>query len=184
MKNQLNNKIKKTPKRDINFEIELNELKNNENMLIEKGYEYIEIGEFEKAFTIFSMGTGANNSDPEILNGLGIALFELGYYDKSRKILERAARLNPQDAITYANLAGIMWETGDFNKSIQYYTRSIEIDSEIEETYYNLINLYLETGYLYTAMTTCNHLINHFPENEENQQLMNEIIINLGISLI
>jgi len=162
---------------------ELSELKNNPSLLIDTGYEYLEFGQIREAFNIFSLGVSIDKKNPEALNGLGITLCELGKLDKSKIILERALRMNPDDSITLANLAGVCWEKGDFHLAIYYYNRSIELNPGIEDIYLNVINLYLDTGYLFTAFISCSDFLNRFPKNEEANDLFDEIILNLSISI-
>ena len=157
-------------------------LRENPLKLIDRGYEYLDRGEYCRAFNIFKTGAEIDRTDPDILNGLGIALCEMGLLKEAKKVLDYAIETNPDDAIIYANMAGVMWEKCDYSSAIYYYSKSIEFDPEIEETYFNLINLYMETGSLFTALTTCNDFIGRFPGNEEALALRDDIILNLGIS--
>ena len=94
-----------------NIEIDdIYELKNYQPYLVDYGYDLLELGQLEKAYKLFSIGTFLNNQNPDILNGLGITLCEMGRTGESKKILERAVRLKPNDPITIANLAGVCWE--------------------------------------------------------------------------
>ncbi len=156
---------------------------NDPDFLIDTGYDCVEQGEYEEALRLFSMGASIDNSDPDILNGLGITLCELGEYDKSRQVLERSVRHNPDDAITLANLAGVYWELGLTDKSVHCYTRALSLSPDIEEIHYNLINLYMESGSLYMAFLACGDYIREFPDNREARELMEEIILNLAMSL-
>ncbi|MBN1495299.1 MAG: tetratricopeptide repeat protein [Spirochaetes bacterium] len=162
---------------------ELIELRQNPSLLVDTGYEYIEMGEYEKALRLFSIGAMLDSSDPDILNGLGIALCELGKFKKSRQVLERSIRFNPDDAVTLANLAGVCWEMGDPEQAIYYYSKSLEVTRDIEEIHFNLINLYIETGALFMAYISCLDFVERFPEDGEAKELMEEIILNLAISM-
>jgi len=178
------NKLKELLLKEFKFEPDqITELGNDETDLINCGYQYIENGDYEQAFKFFKMGALINREDPDILNGLGIALCELGRLRESKIILEKAAVLNPDDSIILSNLAGVCWDQGNPDMAIYYYNKSIGIDSDSEETYINLIYLYLETGSLYMAFITCMNFKNQFPESDEAEELMGEIILNLGISL-
>ncbi|MFC1670322.1 tetratricopeptide repeat protein [Spirochaetota bacterium] len=171
-------------KTDCNEEIEdLKELGKNKVALIDRGYEYVHNGEYSKAFRLFCNAIKLSDSDPEILNGLGISLCELGKLHESQRVLQRSARLNPEDAFTYANLAGVCWEQKDFNQAIYYYYKSINLDPKIEESYFNLINLYIETGSLYMALITCIEYYKRFPNIEDAKELLYDIILNLGTYL-
>jgi tetratricopeptide (TPR) repeat protein len=162
---------------------ELSELKENPSILIDTGYEYVEMGDYDKALRLFSIGAMLDSTDPDILNGLGITLCELGKYKKSKQILERSVRLNPKDAVTMANLAGVCWEMGEPEQAIYYYNKSLENNRDIEEIHFNLINLYIETGALFMAYISCVNFIERFPEDVEAKELMDEIILNLAISM-
>ncbi len=163
---------------------ELMMLRENPAELIDRGYEYLDKGEYARAFNIFKAGAELDRSDPDILNGLGIALCELGLLNEAKKVLEYAIIKNPDDPIIYANMAGVMWEECDYDNAIYYYSKSIEFDPEIEETFFNLINLYMETGMLFMALITCGRFIEQFPDNDEALALRDDIILNLGLSII
>ncbi len=163
---------------------ELMMLRENPVELIDRGYEYLDKCDYAKAFNIFKVGAEIDRADPDILNGLGIALCEMGLLKEAKQILEYAIIKNPDDPIIYANMAGVLWEEYDYNNAIYYYTKSIELDSEIEETFFNLINLYMETGTLFMALITCNNFIEKFPDNEEALSLREDIILNMGLSII
>ncbi len=163
---------------------ELIQYRNDPFLLIDQGYEYVENGDYDNAFKLFSLGASLDNSDTEILNGLGITLYEMGKITESRIVLERAIRLDPEDAITYANLAGSCWEQEDYEKAIYYYTKSIEKDAELEESHYNLINCYIEMGASFMALIACKKFLDLFPDNPEGEELLFEIILNLGISMV
>lgn len=157
--------------------------RNDHFLLIDRGYECVENGDLDNAFKLFTLGASLDNSDPEILNGLGITLYEMGKINESRVVLERAVRLNPDDAITYANLAGSCWELEDYEKAVFYYAKSIEKDDNIEETHFNLINCYIEIGAIFMALIACKKFLDLFPDNPEGKELMFDIILNLGISM-
>ena len=157
-------------------------LRNNPGQLIDRGYEYIELGDYPRAFKIFAAGAEIDRTDPDILNGLGIALCELGKLEEARAVLDYAIETNPEDPVIHANMAGVLWEQCEFQAAIHYYTRSIELDPEIEETFFNLINLYMDSGYLFMAFITCRRFLDRFPEHKEGLDLMDDIILSLGIS--
>ena len=161
---------------------EISELKNNSILLIDMGYECVESGEYEEAYELFSMGRSINNTDPDILNGLGITLCEMGRYRESRDILKEAIKTEPHDAITLANLAGVCWETEDYDEAIYYYHMALKEDAQIEEIYFNLINLYIESDMLYVAYITALEFIKVFPDNIEAKELIDDILINLALS--
>lgn len=163
---------------------ELLMLRDNTVELIDRGYDYIDCCEYSKAFKVFAAGANVDKKDPDILNGLGICLCEMGMLKEARSVLEYAITLHPEDPVIFANIAGVLWEQCDYESAIYYYSRAIEIDPEIEETFFNLINLYIETGSLYMALITCTKFIDMFPGNEEAIGLRNDIILNLGISII
>jgi Tfp pilus assembly protein PilF len=159
------------------------EFNRDTSSLIDFGYDYVEMGDFRRAFKLFSLGARLNGSDPDILNGLGISLCELGKFKASRIILERAAELYPDDSITLANLAGVYWEEYDMERAIYYYSKSLEVDSSIPETHFNLINLYYETGDLFMAYISCLNLLQIYPEDAQALELRDDILLNLGLSI-
>jgi tetratricopeptide (TPR) repeat protein len=162
---------------------QLHESKKNKDKLIDYGYEYIESGEYKKAFKIFSTVVRLYGQDIDSLNGIGVSLCELGKYKISRLIFERIMELYPNDAITYANIAGLYWEQEDIERSIYYYYKSLEMDPTILETHFNLINLYYEQGHLFTAYIACLNLLNIYPENIQAKEIRDDIMMDMGISI-
>lgn len=160
---------------------ELLELKNNSILLIDMGYEYVESGKYEEAYRLFTMGMSVDNSDPDILNGLGITLCELGRFHESKTILLKAINADPGDAVTLANIAGVCWELEEYDEAIYYYHQALKEDPEIEEIYFNLINLYIESDMLYMAYITALTFVKKFPENDEARCLLEDILINLAL---
>ncbi|MCP4131638.1 MAG: tetratricopeptide repeat protein [bacterium] len=182
--NQKQSSLKELLTKETTFEPDqFAELNDDQVVLIDRAYEYIEIGEYKQALKLFTMGIAINDADPDILNGLGITLSELGMLQESKLILEKAARLNPDDAAILSNLAGVCWDQNDPDKAIYYYNKSIELEPDAEEAYFNLIYLYMETGSLYMAFINCINFQKEFPHNEEAGDLLGEIILNLGISM-
>ena len=151
--------------------------------IIDRAYDSIDSCDYLQAFKLFSYGSTLDDRDPEILNGLGVALCELGKLDESRLVLERAFRFNPDDAITCANLAGVHWEINNYDMAAYYYKRSIDLDPMMEESYYNLANLYIETGSLYMAFILCSELKKQFPASLDATDLMDDIILNMALSM-
>ena len=158
-------------------------LKINTDDLIDKAYEHLEKDEYLLALKLLSCCLSVNAEDPEILNGIGIALCELGKLDESKLILERAIRYHPSDALSYANLAGVYWEFDDYEKAIFCYKKSIDLDPEISDSYYNLTNLYAEIGFTHMAFITCNEFIEKFPDDVDGRELMDEIILEMGMAI-
>jgi tetratricopeptide (TPR) repeat protein len=162
---------------------ELSEYKKNKDSLIDFGYEYMDLGDYKKAFQIFSMVIRISGDDPDSLNGIGVSLCELGRLKTSRTILEKTMELYPDDPITLANIAGLNWEEGDVGKSIFYYSKSLENDPTIIETHFNLINLYYEQGDLFMAYIACLNLLNIYPDNIQAKEIRDDIILDMGLSI-
>lgn len=161
---------------------ELVSFKQDTSTLVELGYECVELGDFKRAFHLFSAGMRFNGPDPDIMNGLAISLCELGKLKSSRTVLEKAVAMYPHDAITLANLAGVHWEVGSYELAIHFYHRAITVDPDIIEAHINLINLYYEQGELFMAYVTCLQFLSFHPDNLEGNELLNELLLNIGIS--
>ena len=168
--------------KSILTEYEFNEYEDIET-LIDLGFEYIERSEFLKAFQVFKIGIRLDDSNPDILYGLGTSLCEMGRYKASRMVFEKGVELYPEDAIALANLAGAYWEEGEYNKAIHFYYRSIEFDSNILESHLNLINLFYEKDDLFMAYVTSLDLLEVFPANEQALELRDDIIMSMAISI-
>ena len=160
------------------------EFRIDKDALIDLGCSYMEIEDYKKAFKIFSIGLKLIGYDIDILNGIGVSLCELGKFRVSKSVLEIANDLFPEDATTLANLAGVYWERGDLPLAIYNYNKSLKKDSSIIETHLNLINLYYEQGDLFMAYISTLNLLNIYPNDDQALAIRNDIIVDLGMSVI
>lgn len=151
--------------------------------LIEYGYDAIENGNARKAFKLFALGYRLAGNHPEILNGIGLTLCELRKYTFSKIVLLHAVRIYPYNVLILTNLATVYFEEYNYDKAIYYYSKAIAIDSLCIEAHINLINVYFERGDIFMAYISCLDLLKKDPHNCEVQELCNDIIINMGISL-
>lgn len=162
---------------------ELDAVERDSDELIELGFESVENGEYEKAYSLFMTNMEVNGSSPDGVNGLAIALAELGHMEKALQVLNYAEKLYPSDAITIANLAGIHWELYEYEKSVYYFNKSLEINPRLIETHLNLINVYYESGDIYMAYIACCNAAKYFPDDDELTQVRNDLLIDMAISL-
>jgi len=175
-----NNLNQEKDRKEISFDPD-NLFVDNQFDFIDRGYEFLELGKYKEAIELFSLSLADDDTNIDLLNGLGIAFCEIGRYRESFLILNRAARLHPDDPITYANLAGTYWELNQYEKAQFYYKKSIDCEPEIEETYINLTYLYLEMDMMYPALITCFDLLKEFPDSDEGKELFEEIISDLAL---
>lgn len=174
----IHEKLKKLLSRE-----EFDAVEKNADELIDLGYDYVELGNYEKAYNLFTTNMQINGSSPDAVNGLAIALAELGNTDKALDVLNYASKLYPDDAVTQANLAGIYWEKYEYDRAIYYYTKSLELNQSLVDTHFNIINVYYESGELFMAYISCCKLIDLFPDEAEASKIRDEILIDMAISL-
>jgi tetratricopeptide (TPR) repeat protein len=101
----------------------------------------------------------------------------------SKTVLEKTVELYPDDAITLANIAGLYWEEGDSGKAVYYYCKSLNSDKSIPETHLNLINLYYEQGQLFMAYIACLNLMKIHPDNPQAKEIIDDLIIDMGLTI-
>ena len=152
--------------------------------LIEYGYDAIEKGNFIKAFRLFMLGYRLIGNKAEILNGMALSLCELGKLKFSKSILLFALKKFPDNVLLLTNLATVYFEEYNYDKAIFYYTKAIFIDPFFIEAHINLVNVYFERGDIFMAYMSCLNLLQKHPDNFEAQELCDDIIINMGLSLI
>ncbi|MCX7678295.1 MAG: tetratricopeptide repeat protein [Spirochaetes bacterium] len=162
---------------------ELTIVRKDRYRIIDFGYEYVDIGQYRKAFELFNIGVKLNGYDPDILNGLGITLCEMGRFKSALTILKKAVQLYPHDALILANLGNVYWEICEYEKALYYYYKSLRLNPSISEIYYNIISVYYEMGEFLMAYIACLQYLEKFPPDEQIIELRNDILINLGISL-
>lgn len=169
----------------INVEQDLFNIENfkkDSDPFIEKAYELIDNEDYQKAFVFLTFLATIDDSNIEILNGLGIVLCEMGRLNEAIRILLKALRIS-EDSITFANIAGAYWEIGEYEKAAYNYRRALDIDPTFHEAHYNIINLYMDMNALYAALIQCKEFCDKFPDDDEGQELMSDIMLNLAISL-
>jgi tetratricopeptide (TPR) repeat protein len=162
---------------------ELEEVHSNSTSLIDFGFEYIELGDYDRAFDLFMINLKLNGNSADALNGVAISLLELGNPHAAQEILEKTIKLYPHDAVTLANMAGIYWENDQVEKAVYYYNKSLKVNNKIVDTHFNLINLYYETADLFMAYISCLNLLSIAPNNKQARTLSNELLLDLGISM-
>lgn len=162
---------------------ELDAVEKDVDEMIDLGYDYVESGNYEKAYNLFTTNMQISGSSPDALNGLAISLAELGHCDKALEVMSYAVKLYPHDPVTLSNIAGIYWENYDYEKAVHYYTRSLKVNPLIIDNHFNLINTYYECGDIYMAYLSSCTLCELFPNDEEAIQIRNDILIDLAISL-
>jgi tetratricopeptide (TPR) repeat protein len=162
---------------------ELAAVEQDYDQLIDLGFEFVEHGEYRKAYDLFVANMQVSGSSPDAVNGLAISLAEMGETDKALDVMTYAARLYPEDGITIANLASIYWDKFDYDKAIYYYTKSIEINPELIDSYFNLVNIYYESGDILMAYLAASTLVQKFPDDEQALQAQNDILLDMAISM-
>jgi Flp pilus assembly protein TadD len=175
--NYVGEKLKKILSRE-----ELEAVNEDADQLIDLGFESVELGEYEKAYDLFTINMTMNGSSPDAVNGLAISLCEMGQTDKALEVLQYAAKLYPDDSITLTNLAGIYLEKMDHDNAIYYYTRSLEFNSQIMDTYFNLANAYYERGDFFMAYLTSLNLVREFPDDEQALKFRDDLLLDIAIS--
>ena len=161
---------------------EVDAVESDADHLIDIGFDFVESGEFNKAYDLFIANMQLAGESADAINGLGIALAEMGETHKALRVMEHASALYSDDAITLANLASVYWDLCEFDKAIFFYSRAVNLNPEMIDYHMSLISLYCDKGDILLAYTACCELMQKFPDDEEAQKLQNEILIDLALS--
>ena len=80
----------------------------------------------------------AGESDPVILNKIGIAYHQMLQLDSARKYYERAIKANPKYSEAINNLGTVYYAKKNYRRATSYYSRALKLSPQSASIYSNL----------------------------------------------
>ncbi|HTZ39799.1 MAG TPA: tetratricopeptide repeat protein [Syntrophales bacterium] len=113
----------------------------------EKGNEWIQKGDFERAANAFqaAIDLSPQNASGCYLN-MGYALKQQGKYDDAIRCYEHAIALQPGYADAYCNLGNAYKGKDELDRAIGYYEKALALNPGDIDSLYNLGNVFREQG--------------------------------------
>jgi tetratricopeptide (TPR) repeat protein len=118
----------------------------------EKGNEYTEAQEYEKAITEFE---AALSKDPEHVSSrvnLGVVYYQVGRLEEAIEQYEAAIELQPKDADIHSNLAAAFVQQGKLDQALESYQTAIELNPDLAEAHFGLGVVHIQAGRIEEAV--------------------------------
>ena len=101
--------------------------------LFDKGVEFFESGDFEKAIKMFEKVIKKNPKDQQAWANRGAALANIGDFDEAIKCEVIALELNPQDSMAWFNKGVALNERGRYEEAIESLNKTLTLEPDFEE---------------------------------------------------
>jgi Flp pilus assembly protein TadD len=112
----------------------------------EKGNEYAQAGEFDKAVTEFEAVLQEDSKNVSAMSNLGVGYYNLGRLDEAIEQYQKAVELAPEDADIHSNLAAAFVQKGQLDKALEQYQTAVTLNPELAEAHYGLGVVYRQIG--------------------------------------
>jgi SpoVK/Ycf46/Vps4 family AAA+-type ATPase len=103
----------------------------------EKGNEYYEQGDYDKAIENYSMAIILNPNFLECYFNRALCYYNKKNYDKAIEDYTRAAEIDPENAMIYNNRGDAHYRKQEFDKAIADYDKAISLNKDYLKAYYN-----------------------------------------------
>ncbi len=111
--------------------------------LTNKGVDYIDVGEYEKAIEYFDKAIELNPNYPTAFYSRGIAYMNLGQYERAIEEFNEAITHDPNYVVAYYNRGVAYAFLNQYERAIEDYNKALELNPNYEtldpiyEAYYN-----------------------------------------------
>jgi tetratricopeptide (TPR) repeat protein len=112
----------------------------------EKGNEYAQTGEFEKAIEEYKSVLKMEPEHISAFTNLGVAYYSVGRLEDAIDQYEKAIEIAPEDADIHSNLAAAYVQLGALEKALQEYQTAVDLKPDLAEAYFGLGVIYDQLG--------------------------------------
>jgi tetratricopeptide (TPR) repeat protein len=102
----------------------------------DKGENYYEMGQYEKAIECFSKAISFDPKDYVSFNGKGIALLRLGNFEESIKQFDEAIRINSTFSVIWYHKGKSFYYLKKYKKAIECFNQAIRINPKNSDAWY------------------------------------------------
>lgn len=103
----------------------------------EKGNEYYEQGDYDKAIENYSMAIILNPNFLECYFNRALCYYNKKNYDKAIEDYSRAAEIDPENSMIYNNRGDAHYRKQEFDSAIADYDKAISLNKDYLKAYYN-----------------------------------------------
>lgn len=104
--------------------------------LIDKGWNYICVGDYDGAVAVLSEATQFAPRDSRVLNLLGWAYMYKENYDQALSIYQKVLVLEPENCLARNNLGYICFRKGIYGEAIEHLSEVIKLNTDRTATLY------------------------------------------------
>ena len=112
----------------------------------QKGNEYIQAGQFDKAVVEFEAVLAAEPERISALTNLGVAYYNVGRLDDAIVQYQKALEVGPDDADIHSNLAAAYVQKNDLTQALAEYQKAVTINPKLSQAHFGLAVVYLQQG--------------------------------------
>lgn len=138
-------------RQEINREIKQNEEKFTAANWFDKGIDYFDQNNYQKAIECYKKAIELNPKYAYAWNGLGVAYGNLGNHKKEIEYCQKAIELNPKLSLAWNNLGVAYDKLGNTQKGIEYYQKAIALSPDFAAAWTNLGGVFFTQGYYQKA---------------------------------
>ena len=121
-----------------------------------------------------------NQSSPDLLFNLGIALTHLNKLDEAAASYQQAIKINPNFFEAYGNLGTVLQRQGKLEEAIANYQKGLKINPQDARGYFNLGTALRDTGDLQAAVNSYESAIGLFPNYTDAHNNLGETLRDQG----
>jgi Tfp pilus assembly protein PilF len=112
----------------------------------QKGNEYIQTGQFDKAVAEFEAVLKAEPERVSALTNLGVAYYNVLRLEDAIAQYQKALEVGPDDADIHSNMAAAYVQKGDLAQALAEYQKAITINPKLAQAHFGLAVVYLQQG--------------------------------------
>ncbi len=127
--------------------------KDNIELLLERGNELAEQGDYDGAMTEYQKVLKIDERNALAHNNLGIVYKRKSLYISAIEEFKAALEGLPNYFKAYNNLANVYFERGDYDNAVKYYNKCLSIKPNFADAHWNLALAYEKMGEKIRAVT-------------------------------
>ena len=121
-----------------------------------------------------------NQSSPDLLFNLGIALTHLNHLDDAAAAYQQAIKMKPKFFEAYGNLGTVLQRQGKLDEAIASYQKGLKINSQDARGYFNLGTVLRDKGLLADAVSAYQQALKLFPNYTDAHNNLGETLRDQG----
>ncbi len=117
------------------------------------GHTYALLGDYPRAFGIYTQYLERNPNDADALNNMGATLLAAKRPHEALAFLERAIKVKPGHVLAHVNAGFVHAERREYLEALSFFRQAIALKYDTPAAWSGLSRVYLEQGNLVAART-------------------------------